>query len=307
MKTNWIIAIPIFCIFLVQATTARSQYYFFNDKYLYRPVIVELGGSVGIMNALTDLGGRKGNGKGFIKDLNWKTTAPSYSIYAIATYKEAVGLRLEASFGQVQGYDSILKNKDASLSGRYGRNLSFRSRIAELQLAAEIHPLFFKRYDEDKAPFISPYIVAGIGVYRFNPEAKVNGTWYALHPLRLEGQGFSEYPDKKPYRLTQINVPVGIGVKYEVSPLVNARLEVVHRILFTDYLDDVSTTYINPALFTNYLLPRQAAIATQLHSRRGEIQPGYTPHEGQQRGNSNNNDAFFSLQLKVGIALRPRR
>ncbi len=307
MKTNWIIAIPIFCFFLLQANTATSQYYFFNDKYLYRPLTLELGGSVGIMNALTDLGGKKGNGKGFIKDLNWKMSAPSYSIYAIATYKEAVGLRLEASFGQVQSYDSVLKNKDASFSGRYGRNLSFRSRIAELQLATEIHPLFFKRYDEDKAPFLSPYIVAGIGIYRFNPEAKLDDTWYALPPLRLEGQGFSEYPDKKPYSLTQINVPLGIGVKYEVSPVVNTRLEIVHRILFTDYLDDVSTTYINPALFSSYLQPKQAAIATQLHSRRGEIETGYVPREGQQRGNDRNNDAFFSIQLKVGIALRPRR
>jgi len=53
----------------------------------------------------------------------------------------------------------------------------------------------------------------------------------------------------------------------------NVRFEIVHRILFTDYLDDVSTDYINPNLFSQYLPARQAAIAKQLYGRKKELNP----------------------------------
>jgi hypothetical protein len=42
------------------------------------------------------------------------------------------------------------------------------------------------------------------------------------------------------YKLIQTNIPLGGGIKYEPSALLNLRLEGVYRILMTDYLDDVS-------------------------------------------------------------------
>jgi hypothetical protein len=265
---------------------------------------MELGGSIGVMNSLTDIGGRKGIGKDFIKDLNWKVTKPSYSLYALANYRDAIALRLEATFGQLQSYDSLLKKTDPSLTGRYGRNLSFKTPINEIQLALEIHPFFFKRYDEGEAPYLSPYVIAGIGYFSYNPQAFIKGQWHALHPLHLEGQGFSEYPDRKPYSLHQLNIPVGAGLRYEVTPSLNLRLEIVHRILTTDYLDDVSDNYIDPVLFQQYLLPAQAVIATQLYSRMEELQPGYKVTTTMPRGDKKDNDAFFSIQLKAGFAIR---
>lgn len=41
----------------------KAQYYFYNDKYYENEVVVELGLSGGLMNSLTDLGGKKGIGK----------------------------------------------------------------------------------------------------------------------------------------------------------------------------------------------------------------------------------------------------
>ncbi|HMR92469.1 MAG TPA: DUF6089 family protein [Chitinophagaceae bacterium] len=274
-----------------------------DKKYYYNYLSWEAGLSSGMMNAFTDLGGKKGNGKGFIKDLNWNMSRPALGFYLMANYKEAVGMRAEATFGEVQGYDSVLKSSDPSLSGRYGRNLSFRSKITDLQLAFEVHPLFFKWYDEDQSPYWSPYIVAGIGFFRFNPQGKLGDTWHDLQPLRLEGQGFAEYPDRKPYKLGQLNIPIGAGVRYEISSLLHARLEVVHRLLFTDYLDDVSTSYIDPAYFSNYLLPGKTGLAQSLYSRMDELQPGYMPREGQQRGDPKDKDAFFTIQLKLGVRL----
>lgn len=280
--------------------TVKAQYYYLDNKYYGSDAVVEVGGSVGLMNSLTDLGGKKGIGKGFIKDLTFKTTKPSFSLYGLIMYKDALALRLEGTFGTVQGYDSILKKSAASTFGRYERNLSFKSKIMDFQLAFEVHPLFFKLYEEDEAPFISPYLVAGIGYYSFNPQAEINGTTYNLQPLRTEGQGFKEYPDRKPYKLNQFNVPVGLGVKYELSPTMNVRLEAVHRFLFTDYLDDVSTTYIDPSTFYTNLPGNQALIASQLANRT----INGPSKAGEIRGNPDNNDSFFTIQLKFGMTIR---
>jgi hypothetical protein len=287
-------------------TPAKAQYYYNNDRYFESAVQVELGISAGIMNSLTDLGGKKGIGKNFIKDLNWKNSNFSFSVYAAGTYKYAIAARLEASFGTVEGADSVLKSVASSTAGRYERNLSFRSHITDFQLAIEVHPLFFKTYDDEEPPRISPYIVAGIGYFSFSPEAKLNGRWNPLQPLRTEGQGFAEYPDRKPYKLRQFNIPAGLGVRYEVNSFVNARFEVVHRFLTTDYLDDVSTQYIDPALFANYLPANLAAIAQQLHDRTPELNPNHDTVVDGQRGDPNDKDAFFTIHFKIGIILGRR-
>ncbi len=294
------------CIVLSQPLEA--QYYYYNNKYYESDVVFEIGVSGGVMNSFTDLGGKKGIGKNFIKDLRWKTAKPSYGAYIMAMYRNAIGGRIEGTFGQVIGYDSILKNVASSTAGRYERNLSFRSKIAEVQVAIEIHPLFFKNYNDDDPPRFSPYAVIGVGYYSFDPEANLAGQWFALAPLRLEGQGMAEYPDRKPYRLRQLNLLGGLGLRYEITSSLNARLELVHRKLFTDYLDDASTDYIDASLFPNYLPAVQAAIAQQLYFRRNEINASdIQPLPGDQRGDPEDNDAYFTIQAKIGLSFGRKR
>lgn len=284
----------------------KAQYYYYNDKYFNNAVVIDIGASFGVMNSLTDIGGKKGIGKKFIKDLNWKNAKLSYGFYALAMYDNKIGLRLQGSFGEVGSYDSILKDVKTTTFGRYERNLSFKSKISDFQLAVEIHPLMFKTYDEDP-PRFSPYAVIGIGYFSFDPKANLKGQWYSLQPLRTEGQGFREYPDRKPYNLSQLNIAAGLGLKYEISSLFNAKLELNHRILSTDYLDDVSTNYIDPNLFLNYLPVNSAAIAQQLYNRKGELNPSDITSVGDQRGNPENNDAFFTIELKIGMTLGRQR
>ncbi|MCX6317212.1 MAG: hypothetical protein NTW29_07965 [Bacteroidetes bacterium] len=292
-------------IFFSQSLNAQNYYY--NDKYFENSVVFEVGAHFGIMNSFTDLGGKKGIGKKFIKDLRWQTVRPSFGVYVLANYQDKLCLRLEGTFGQVTGYDSILKKVGPSTFGRYERNLSFKSKIAEVQLGLEIHPLMFKDYEDTDPPLLSPYALVGVGYYSFDPQAKLNGQWYSLQPLRLEGQGFKEYPDRKTYQLSQINFATGIGVRYQVSPLLTARMEFVHRTLTTDYLDDVSEMdYIDPTLFYSYLPTNKAAIAQQLADRRGELS-GDVVNPNQQRGNPKNNDSYFTVQLKIGMTIGRQR
>jgi hypothetical protein len=285
-----------------------AQNYYYNNKYMESAVVLEIGGSFGVMNSLTDLGGKKGVGKNFIKDLRWKTAKPSAGVYVLANYLDKICLRVEGTFGQVTGSDSILKKVAASTSGRYERNLSFKSKISEVQLALEIHPLMFRDFEDEDPPLLSPYVVAGAGIFSFDPQAKLKGQWYSLQPLHTEGQGFAEYPDRKNYSLTQVNIIAGMGVKYQLSPLISTRLEFVHRILSTDYLDDASSgDYIDPATFFTNLSANRADIARQLADRRGELLPSDVVNINTQRGDPKDNDAYFTIQLKVGITLGRRK
>jgi hypothetical protein len=282
-----------------------AQFYFYNDRYYAGNFVLEGGCSGGVMNSLTDLGGRKGNGKTFLKDLNWSVSRPSYSVFLTGLFKEIFGFRIEFGSGKISSYDSLLKNPQVDLTQRYGRNLGFRSSITEIQFTSEFYPLSFKQSIEGKTSFWSPYILAGIGYFWFNPQASLNGIWYDLKPLHLEGQGFPEYPKHKTYQLQQINIPIGFGIKYELSASLNTRLEIIHRLLFTDYLDDVSTVYINPSLFDKYLSPASAELARQLYCRIKNLLPSNI-QEGTARGDYKHNDAFFTIQLKISWVFREK-
>jgi hypothetical protein len=306
--------VPLVCVTLVliAVTTqkADAQYYFYDNNYYDNPVTFELGGSIAGMNCLTDLGGKKGIGKRFIKDLIVKNTKLAGSVYASASYRNAVTLRLEGTFGQIQAYDSILKKVKTTTFGRYERNLSFRSNISEIMLAAEIHPLYlFINWAEREQdpPRLSPYIMAGIGYFSFNPQTKLGNRWIDLQPLSTEGQGFKEFPSRKVYALKQVSYPVGAGFRYELSPLFNVRAELVYRILTTDYLDDVSKWYIDPTIYSSYFSGTKLTNALLLNDRHYELNPGYVTFPGDQRGDPGDNDAFFTFNVKIGLTLGRQR
>lgn len=292
-------------LFMMPLQKVIAQYYFYDNNSYDTPLMFEIGGSLGVMNCLTDIGGKKGLGKKFIKDLNIGNNQFNGTVYLSAIYREAVGLRVEGTFGQIKAYDSILKNVQ-STTPRYNRNLSFSSKISELSVVAEFYPLFiFINWAgrDDDPPRYSPYLLAGVGYFSFNPQTILNGKKVDLQPLSTEGEGFAEYPDRKPYKLQQISYPVGIGMKYELSSYLNLRGEFLYRFTTTDYLDDVSTRYINPALFGNYFSGTQLADAVALNDRRNKNNPEYpiNPKGGQIRGNPKNNDAYFSFNIKLGL------
>ncbi len=288
----------------VSAEKASAQYYFYDNKYYDSPVMFELGASVGAMNCLTDLGGRKGIGKKFVKDLNLGKTNVAGSVFLTAMYQYMIAVRLEATFGTIKADDKVLEKVKETTFGRYERNLSFKSKITDFMLGFEIHPLYiFGRNKEDKEPpLFSPYLLAGVGFFSFKPQAQLNNKWVDLQPLSTEGQGFAEYPDRKPYKLNQLNIPVGLGVKYDLSPTLNLRAEFVYRILNTDYLDDASSEYIDPSLYANYFTGAKLNNALLLNDRQYELDPSHITNPGDQRGNPKNNDAFFSLNVKISYS-----
>ena len=94
-----IISLLSLCIVLsVYSNNATAQYYFYNDDYYDSPILFEVGASLGAMNSFTDIGGNKGIGKRFVKDLNLGKTSICGGIFISAIYKNAVALRLEGTF-----------------------------------------------------------------------------------------------------------------------------------------------------------------------------------------------------------------
>ena len=286
----------------------------FSWKDGERALWYEAGISFGVMNCLTDLGGNSGKGTPFLKDLNVGNNRLNGSLYFSGLYKYMIGLRVEGTIGQVKAYDSILKNVASTSQGRYQRNLHFKSKIHEISLVSELHLLtMFREFvlKEDRnaegPPRFSPYFLGGVGFFSFNPQAYIAGTWVDLEPLRTEGQGFAEYPDRTPYKLNQVCFPIGAGIKYEVTPAFGIRLEVLHRVLTTDYLDDVSKRYIDPRVFLKYLDGDRLRNARELISN-DRLNPGgptgtYRKTEGGIRGDPTDTDAYFTVNLKFGITL----
>lgn len=298
-----------FCIMLTTfSNNATAQYYFYNDDFYDSPFMFEVGASLAVMNSLTDIGGNKGIGKKFVKDINLGKTSIGGGIFIAAMYKNAVALRLEGTFGKLSSDDNVLAGVspfDIAIE-RYNRNVNFRTKITEFSLMTEIHPLYiFINYEtrESDPPRLSPYLLGGVGFFSFNPQTYYNGSWIDLQPLSTEGQGFKEYPDRPVYKLNQINIPVGLGIKYELSPLVNIRGEYVYRVLNTDYLDDVSKDYIDPAVYSQYFTGTKLANAIALSDRQITKVTG----PGGKRGSAKQKDSYFSFNIKVSVSIGRQR
>jgi hypothetical protein len=268
---------------------------------------IEVGLGIGPLFFLGDLGGNSGVGKStWLKDVQFPLVNLSKGLYITAYPAEWLGFRLAVNQGRLEGYDSVIKDKGGEEVLRKLRNLQFRTSIIEGYAALEISPtVFFERYDGLKGK-LRPYGLVGVGVFHFNPKGQYiapdgSRKWVALQPLHLEGQGFAEYPDRKPYSLTQLEIPMGFGFKYYLKENMFIGVEILHRQTFTDYVDDVSTNYIDPSLFAKYLTPEQTTLAVQLNNRQNLV--GQTRPMDPQRGDPTQNDAYFSTIIRMGWRL----
>ncbi len=272
----------------------------------------EVGFNFGPSFFLGDLGGNSGKGRNNLKDVNLEFTKMMKGVFATMYPSKLFGLRLAANVTYLEGSDDIITTTGINELWRKQRNLDFKTTILEGSIGIELFPTMLFFINSEYEPRLRPYVYAGIGVFNFNPKGSLtdaagNKTWYNLHPLRIEGQGMPEYPYSKPYKLTQINIPLGGGLKYYVSERINLSAELLYRKTFTDYIDDVSKNYIDPVNYTKYLSTQDATIAYKLSDKaKGIIYPGMTRYPaGTQRGDSKEGDTYFSIVAKIGVRLGP--
>jgi hypothetical protein len=170
------------------------------------------------------------------------------------------------------------------------RNLNFSTKLFEWELGAQYNILSLNN------SWFTPYVFAGVGLYHFKPFTRTaDGTKTFLQPLSTEGQGV--VPGQKEYKLTQFNIPLGIGATYAVSEDIRVGLELGYRKLFTDYLDDVSTDYVDEAV----LLSARGQAAVDLAYRGDEVGAGAYPAAKSPRGGSDVKDGYYYMALTVTV------
>ncbi len=216
-------------------------------------------------------------------------TKPAIGITGNYEISGRVNLRAGLTLGKIAGDDKY----NAESVRR--RNLNFESKITEFSLLGEFHV-----FNLDNIRW-TPYAFAGLALYHFNPYTFDSGSAKTfLKPLSTEGQGIAGYNTKE-YSLTQLALPFGGGIKYSITNNVRIGLEIGMRKLFTDYLDDVSTNYADPA----DLFAERGPKSVELSYRSDEIpdgNPAY-PQKGAQRGGAKQKDWYYFTGLHLTFRL----
>jgi hypothetical protein len=227
--------------------------------------------SIGIsINALNYYGDLSPTPKKISTDLG--LTKPAIGLSFAHRFGPRYQVMASFTYGAIHGSDNQSADPNDATNGvfRYVRNLSFRNRIKELSVVGNIDffenmSLFSNRVDW------TPFAYAGIAVFQHNPQAQAPeadlfgqpfsnaGEWVDLQPLATEG---------KSYKLVQFAIPIGIGVRFRLNDLMDLAAEFGVRYTFTDYLDDVSGTYVDLDSFGN------DELAKALSYRSNEVLPG---------------------------------
>lgn len=225
-----------------------------------------------------------GGGSYYIGDVNpsghFKGTQLAYGVLARYTINDRWAVKLSGTRGTIRG--------DASSTWFLpNRNLQFESPVTDISAVAEFN--FLPYFTGSRRNFITPYVYAGIGVAFFKPSS--GGV--ELQPLGTEGQQVG-YEGRKPYSLTTLNIPFGLGMKVGITRRIGMALFWEMHKTFTDYLDDVSTTYYLDGTVIDPDDPQQ-----YLSDPTMSYQPGM------QRGNSRDLDwySFYGITITYKFAL----
>ena len=262
--------------------------FFTINIYAQEPVVQE--GEFGI-----------GVGAGhYFGDLNTRAKLNRPKIAAGIFFRKNFGnyiaARIVANYAQL-GYSDIYNTHNEFM---LTRNLSFNTNVWELSLRGDFN--FFRFLPGDPEFNFTPYVSLGVGVFSYDPYAYLQGQKYFLRPLGTEGQGSSLYPDRKPYSSMAICFPIGVGIKYAFNERFNIGLEITHRFTTTDYLDDVSKTYVDPAVFPP--LPDGSPSPGLLLSDRSYELGTPIGIKGRQRGVETNKDQFITAMIYFSFNLQ---
>ncbi|WP_258102725.1 DUF6089 family protein [Marinoscillum sp. MHG1-6] len=269
-------------------------------------------------------------------------TRPGFGFNFGYKFQSQMAVRAGLNWGRLQGSDFSADPALEVSGGRYQRNLSFRNDIYEFHLGLQIY--LFPNYGGPnvRLPF-NAYVFAGGGVFYHDPKGLVPdfdyqsdpngsvaapqaGNWVSLRKLGTEGQNLGTI-DKKPYSPIQLSIPFGIGARLRIpdTPF-DVGLEIGYRYLFTDYVDDVSGTYVKLDEFDDpvarIMSARGAEAVDALSgdprenisvgqgtgmSYYVESNEGGGDTTGQNRGNPKDNDAYIVTTLKVTYILGTRK
>ncbi len=253
--------------------------------------------SIGATNFLGDLGGANmiGSERGSLRDFDVQSIKPAFQIGYTYRMSKFFSSRTAFTYAWLSGNDAYTTEPF-----RQNRNLNFRTPIYDLSSVIEViweikrkgHQYYLKGVKGWTNYRYATYIYGGVALNYFNSKGKYNGQWHALRPLSTEGEGL--IATRKKYSPVQFTIPLGVGVKVRVSRTIEIGLEYTARIGFTDYIDDVSTTYFDP----NALLAAKGQLAVDMADPSLNNIPGATV-AGQQRGDPRDRDSYLAVMVTM--------
>lgn len=274
----------------------------FSSQILYsQSAYWEIGLAGGFSNYVGDINNMFKNGKDNSKE--WNQFESSFNMYnahivggivARYNFNPRWALKTSLLFSKLSGDDKHFDNE---------RNLSFFTSIQEL--AANVEFNFLDYRTGTKQHRFTPYIFGGLALFHFNPKAEIidpyeqESVTVSLHDLNTEGQGLIQ--DRDNYNLVGLAIPFGLGFKFSLSSHTCIALEWGFRKTFTDYIDDISTTYVDRNALLYYAGEQSVAAADRTNELEGY--EGKYHQGGEMRGNRTTKDWYNFLTLSITTKL----
>lgn len=256
----------------------------------------ELTLGIGTTQFLGDLGGANQIGTDYsIKDWDFPSMSFGGSLGWRYRWHPYYSTTTILNVGMLKGADALTSDPI-----RQARNLSFRSVFINLSQRFELIVLAnekigrrfnipnlkgFKDHNEQI------YLFAGIGAAYYNPKANLNGSWTTLKDMRTEGQGLPGGAEE--YKRITATIPLGIGMRMGINRFWRVGLELSYVKTFSDYIDDVSTSYYDPSILISEVGPEAAFLSNPASSTNQWL---FNP--GSQRGDKQK-DALFYMNLTI--------
>jgi len=191
----------------------------------------DFGGTAAACNYLGDIGGKDKTRRDFVSDMKLAKTRWNFGGFARYKFRSKLSLKASVDYLRLEGDDALSTNP-----GRRYRNFNFRNDIADMGLTAEY--FFFENNDIGNTyryrNGFRAYIFAGVGGFYSNPKTLYRDEWVALRPYATEGVQYKSFV---------ATIPMGIGFYFTLNKKQRIGFEVNYRKTFTDYLDDISTSY----------------------------------------------------------------
>lgn len=219
---------------------------------------------------------------------------PAGGAYVRYYFNPYIALRGMVNYTKVGYDDAFSKDPFHKI-----RNLSFRSDILEAAVVGEFN--FFRFQTGDKYHRFTPFLAGGIGAFYYNPYRRLDGKRYNLRAIGTEGQNTGLYDDRI-YKSYSLCFPVGVGVKYWVGPGLNFSFELMNRFTLTDYLDDVSNTYVGVEHFAPD--PMHPTPAAYLQDPSIPIDGQKLGRAGKQRGDNASKDQYLMATFSISFQFK---
>ena len=150
----------------------------------------------------------------------------AYGLNLTRNLNDNLGLRLNFWRSKIEGHDMDIDNEFAT--GHDARGFSFESDITEISLVGKYN---FLGHDDSW----TPYIFGGLGVSFTSPEVDYNNS-ATVNINRADAIA----NDILNTGSTYLQIPIGIGVQFDLSEKISLGLEASSRVPLGDYLDGIS-------------------------------------------------------------------